>query len=87
LSYMVNNIHLFPFLSDIHNRDIRQRSNLNLYQPSAQRAYLKGTYYMSTVVFNNLPVSIKRIYDNPTAFKRALKIFYVITLSILQINI
>jgi hypothetical protein len=27
------------------------------------------------VVFNNLPVPIKRLYDNPTAFKRALKKF------------
>jgi hypothetical protein len=35
---------------------------------------------MSTVVFNNVPVLIKRLYDNPTAFKLALKIFYVITL-------
>jgi hypothetical protein len=26
-------------------------------------------------VFNNLPVSIKRLYDNPTAIKLALKIF------------
>jgi hypothetical protein len=47
-----------------------------LYQPSAQRAsYLKGTYYMSIVEFNNLPVSIKRLYDNPTAFKLVVKIF------------
>jgi hypothetical protein len=75
LCYMVNNIHLFS-LSDIHDRDMRLSSNLNLYQPSAQRAsYLKGTYYMGIVAFNNLPAPIKRLYDNPTAFKRALKKF------------
>jgi hypothetical protein len=38
-------------------------------------------------VFNNLPVLIKRLYDNPTAFKLALKNFYVITLSIHYMNI
>jgi hypothetical protein len=76
LCYMVNNIHLFSFLSDIHDRDMRLSLNLNLYQPSAQRAsYLKGTYYMGIVVFNNLPVPITRLYFNPTAFKRTLKKF------------
>jgi hypothetical protein len=30
---------------------------------------------MDIVVFNNLPVPIKRMYDNLTAFKRALKKF------------
>jgi hypothetical protein len=30
---------------------------------------------MGIVVFNNLPVPIKRLYDNPTAFKRVLKKF------------
>jgi hypothetical protein len=30
---------------------------------------------MGIVVFNNLPVPIKRLYDNPIAFKLALKRF------------
>jgi hypothetical protein len=69
-------MHSFSFLSDVHNRDTRQSFNLNLYQPSALRAsYLKGTYYMGIVIFNNLPVPIKRLYDNPIAFKLALKRF------------
>jgi hypothetical protein len=76
LSYVVKNIHSFTFLSEVHDRDTRQSFNLNLYQPSAQRAsYLKGTYYMGILMFNNLPVPIKRLYDNPTAFKLALKKF------------
>jgi hypothetical protein len=76
LSYMVNNMDLYQFISDIHNRNTRQGYNFNLYQPSAHRSlYPKGAYYMGIRVFNNLPVFIKQLYNNPIDFKLALKGF------------
>jgi hypothetical protein len=76
LSYMVNNMDSYQFIFDIHNRNTRQGYNFNLHQPSAHRSlYLKGAYYMGIRVFNNLPVSIKQLYNNPIGFKLALKKF------------
>jgi hypothetical protein len=73
---MINNMHSYQSVSDVHNRDTRQGCNFNLYQPSAHRAlYLKGAYYMGIRVFNNLPVSTKKLYNNPIAFKEVLNKF------------
>jgi hypothetical protein len=72
---MVNNMDSYQFISDIHNRSTRQGFNLifiNL-QPIGQ--YISRAYYMAIKVFNNLPVSIKQLYNNPTDFKLALKKF------------
>jgi 4-hydroxybenzoate polyprenyltransferase len=37
--------------------------------------YLKGAYYMGIRVFNNPPVLIKQLYNNPIDFKLAVKGF------------
>jgi hypothetical protein len=58
------------------NRNTRQGCNFNLYQPSAHRSlYLKAAYYMGIRVFNNHPVLIKQLYNNPIDFKLAVKGF------------
>jgi hypothetical protein len=35
LSYMINNMHSYQSVSDVHDRDTRQGCNFKLYQPSA----------------------------------------------------
>jgi hypothetical protein len=76
LSYMVNNMDSYQFISDTHNRNTRQGCNFNPHQPLAHRSlYLKGAYYMGIRVFNNLPVLIKQLYNNPIDFKLAVKVF------------
>jgi hypothetical protein len=77
LCYMINNMHSYQFVSDVHNRVTRQGCNFNLYQPSAHPAlYLKWAYYVGIrVLNNNLPVSIKKLNNNPVAFKWVLNTF------------
>jgi hypothetical protein len=67
-------IHINLYL--IFTIEIQDGCNFNLYQPSAHRSlYLKGAYYMDIRVFNNLPVLIKQLYNNPIDFKLVLKGF------------
>jgi hypothetical protein len=76
LCFVVNNMDLYQFVSDIHSRNSRQGYNLNLYQPSAHLSlYQNGVYYMGIKVFNNLPLYLKQLYINCTGFKSALKEF------------
>jgi hypothetical protein len=73
---MINNMHSYQFVSDVHNRDTRQGCNFNIHQPSAHRAlYFKEACCMDIRIINNLPVSIKKLYNNPIAFKRVLNKF------------
>jgi hypothetical protein len=75
LCFVVNNIlDQYQFISEVHNRNTRQGSNL--YQPSAHLSLCqKGTYYMGTKLFNSLPPQLKHLYIDHKCFKLALKDF------------
>jgi hypothetical protein len=80
LCLVANNMDLYQFISDIHNRNTRQGNNLNLYQPSAHLLlYQKGTYCMGIRVFNSLTLYLKQLYNNCKCFKLALKDFFVLS--------
>jgi hypothetical protein len=74
LRFVVNNLDQYQFISEVHNRNTRQGSNL--YQPSAHLSlYQKGTYYMGIKLFNSLPPQLKHLYNDHKCFKFALKDF------------
>jgi hypothetical protein len=58
---------------DNRNVDTRQRNNLYLHQATLT-IYQKGGHYSGIKIFNNLPLEIKNVADNPKKFKTALKI-------------
>jgi hypothetical protein len=74
LCFVVNNMDQYQFISDVHNRNTRQASNLS--QPSAHLSlYQKGTYYMGIKLFNSLPPQLKHLYNDHKCFKLLLKDF------------
>ena len=69
---MMNNGDYFKVNSEIHNINIRNKSNLHLPIPNLS-VYQKGKYYTGTGVFNSLPSQIKELCHNRNQFKSALK--------------
>jgi hypothetical protein len=64
----------FTVNSQIYHYATRQQSNFH--QPIANRTkYQKGTGYMGVKVFNKLPISIKKEFNNSKKFKHSLKNF------------
>jgi hypothetical protein len=57
LCFVVDNMDQYYFVSDIHNRNIRQVLNLNLYQPPTHFSmYQKGSYCI--VECQRMPFSV-----------------------------
>jgi hypothetical protein len=54
--------------------DTRQRNNLYLPQATLT-VYQKAAHYSGIKIFNNLPLEIKNVADNPKKIKTALKQF------------
>jgi hypothetical protein len=64
LMFVVQNKKFFLTNNENHNIDTRQRNNL--YLPQANLTfYQKGAYYSRIKIFNNLPLEIKIVADNP----------------------
>ena len=74
LLFVIDNGDYFKVNSEIHNINIRNKSNLHL-QISNLSVHQKGTYYTGIRVFNSLPSQIKELCHNRNQFKRALKNF------------
>jgi len=71
---MDSNRSYFKENSDIHNINIRTKSNLH--QPLANSTtYQKGAYYYGIKVFNSLPSQIKDLSTNRNKFWCALESF------------
>jgi hypothetical protein len=68
----VDNIEKFPTNPDIHNISTRYRYNLHVPNTNLGK-YPKGAYYSGIKIFNNLPLTIKRLNHNIKKFKPALK--------------
>jgi hypothetical protein len=72
--FVVNNKNLFILNSENHTKSTRQSNNF--YQPTSNfTVYQKGVYYMGIKVFNNLPLHIEDISNNPRKFEICLKRF------------
>jgi len=63
LMYVVNNKHLFIQNCGIHKHNTRNANNLHM--PAANiTKYKKGTYYMGSKIYNQLPNYIKDLVNN-----------------------
>jgi hypothetical protein len=72
--FVVKNKHQFITNSEIHNINTRQHSNFH--QPAPKLSGFKqGIYYSAVKIYNNLPLHIKQLSDNPTLFEQKLKNF------------
>ena len=69
MSFVVNNINLFPRVSSFHSVNTRQKSHLHLDHTSLTLVQ-KGVQYSAASIFNKLP---KDLSSNPRAFKCKLK--------------
>jgi hypothetical protein len=64
----------FSTNNENHNLDTRQRNNLYLPQANLP-TYQKGVYYSGIIIFNDLPLEIKKVAGNQKKFKITLKKF------------
>jgi ABC-type transporter Mla maintaining outer membrane lipid asymmetry ATPase subunit MlaF len=72
--FLVQNKNLYLTNIDNHNIDTRQKDNLYLPQATLT-IYQNGAHYSGIKIFNNLPLEIKNVAENPKKFKTALKQF------------
>jgi hypothetical protein len=74
LLFMVKNLDIFSFNSDVHSINIRQVSFLHF--PANKLAEVqKGVYCSGIRIFSNLPQSVKDLSADVINFKQALKLF------------
>ena len=72
--FIVKNKHQFTSNSEIHS--INTGQHLNFYQPAPNlTGFKQGIYYSGVKIYNNLPVHIKQLSDNPRLFELKLKNF------------
>jgi hypothetical protein len=71
LLFMVKNLEIFSFNSDVHSINIRQVSNLHF--PANKAKVQKGVYYSWIRIFNNLPQSARNLSSYVINFRQALK--------------
>ena len=72
--FVVKNMALFQFNSDIHNKNTRYNANLHL--PNTNLTLVqKGVLYSGSKIFNHLPINIKTLYGDLKLFKAKLKTF------------
>ena len=65
---------IFTFNIEFHN--INTRHKLDLHVPSANLTKVqKGVYYSGVILFNALPLGIKKVTHNTNKFKHELKKF------------
>ena len=76
MSFVVNNISLFPRVSSFHSVNTRQMSNLHLHHTTLTLVQ-KGVQYSAASIFNKLPQELKNLSTNPHAFKSKLKSYLV----------
>lgn len=76
LSFLVNNISLFPRISSFQSVNTRRKSNLHLDRTSLTLVQ-EGVQYsrIAAFSFNKLPQESKNLISNPRAFKSELKSF------------
>jgi hypothetical protein len=79
LLFVVKNLDILSFNSDVHSIITRQVSHLHF--PSNIFAKVqKGVYYSRNRIFNNLPQSIRDLSSDVINFKQALKRFLLLGL-------
>jgi len=70
--FVFNNIN--SFLLNSNNSTKNTRQSINLHQPSTSlTVYQRRVYWMGIKFYNNLPVHIKKLSNNPRKFKIGLK--------------
>ena len=72
--FIVKNKHQFTANSEIHGINTRQHSNLHQPAPNLTR-FKQGIYYSGVKIYNNVPLHIKQLSDNPRSFELKLKNF------------
>jgi hypothetical protein len=81
--FIIKHKHQFTVNSEIHNINTRQHSNLHQPAPNMTRFKL-GIYYSGVKIYNNLPLHIKQLADDPRTFelkfKKKLSVFPLIIL-------
>jgi len=72
--FPINNRHLFPTNSEVHEYNTRNNNNLH---PSLSNLtkFKNGPFIMGIKVFNHLPQSLKALVHNPKQFRSSLKRF------------
>ena len=76
LVFVVKNMALFQFNSDIHDKNTRYNTNLHL--PNTNLTLVqKGVLYSGSKIFNHLPIHIKTFTGDLKLFKSKLKTFLV----------
>ena len=72
--FIIKHKHQFTVNSEIHNINTRQHSNLH--QPAPNLTGFKhGIYYSGVKIYNNLPLYIKQLADDPRTFELKFKNF------------
>jgi hypothetical protein len=75
LVFVVKNMALFQFNSDIHDKNTRYNTNLHL--PNTNLTLVqKGVLYSGSKIFNHLPIHIKTFTGDLKLFKSKLKTFF-----------
>ena len=72
--FIVKNKHQFITNSEFHNINTRQHSNFHQPAPNLT-GFKQGIYYSGVKIYNNLPLHIKQLSDNPRLFEQRLKNF------------
>ena len=72
--FIVKTKHQFIVNSEIHN--INTRQHWNFHQPAPNlTGFKQGIHYSGVKIYNNLPLDIKQLSDNPRLFEQKLKKF------------
>jgi len=72
----------FTVNSEIHNINTRQHSNLHHPAPNLT-GFKHGIYYSGVKIYNNIPLHIKHLSDEPRTFELKLKKLSVFPLTLL----
>ena len=75
LKFIIKNYKLFSTNDEIHNIGTRQQHDFHYHPPTNLKKYQTGVYYMSIIVYNNLPTFIKKEITQPTKFISLVKNF------------
>jgi hypothetical protein len=73
---VVKNKHSFTKNWEIHSHNTRTTNNLHIPAVNTTK-YKKGSYYMSSKIFSQLPNYIKNTANNEKTFKKVLHTFLI----------
>ena len=76
--FIIKHKHQFTVNWEIHNINTRQHSNLNQPIPNLT-GFKHGIYCSGVKIYNNLPLYIKQVVDDPRTFELKLKTFCIST--------